>query len=176
MVKLHTSLSIHLGANISLTAKALKLQLIGVTQQAHCHHMGIRSGKQKASLHKSNISSRNNSFQHATNLYNVFQTDELDKPLGRMKPPSRKTRRTQRAPPVQATTFVLQTLAMSLKSPAAICWMRNITRNCLKNLKKEVEDCMLVEISRPIKSLFEQKPSLTHCYISTTKIRVFSYS
>jgi len=53
-----------------------------------------------------------------------------------MKPPSRKIRRSMRAPPVLAIIIVLHTPEMTLNIPAAICWMRNTTNNCLKNLKE----------------------------------------
>ena len=51
-----------------------------------------------------------------------------------MKPPSKKTIRRVRAPPVLAMIMVLHSDAVSLKSPAAICCTRNTSRNCLKNL------------------------------------------
>lgn len=52
-----------------------------------------------------------------------------------MKPPKRNTRSIVRDPPVFAMIMVLHTPEMSLKIPAAICWIRNMSRNCLKNLK-----------------------------------------
>lgn len=54
-----------------------------------------------------------------------------------MKPPSKNTRRSMRAPPVLAIITVLQTPAMTLKSPAAICWIKNTSNSCLKNLERK---------------------------------------
>ena len=55
--------------------------------------------------------------------------------LGRMKPPSKKTRRSMRDPPVLAIIIVLETPDMNLNIPAAICWTRKTSNKCLKNLK-----------------------------------------
>jgi hypothetical protein len=60
-----------------------------------------------------------------------------------MKPPSKKTRSRVRAPPVLAMIMVLQTPAISLKSPEAICWMKNTSSSCLKNLKNKIRKLSL---------------------------------
>lgn len=60
-----------------------------------------------------------------------------------MKPPSKKTRRSISAPPVLAMITVLQTPAINRNSPAAICWIRNTSSICLKNLRKEIHTRIL---------------------------------
>lgn len=67
--------------------------------------------------------------------------------LGRIKPPKRNTRSSTRAPPVFAMIMVLQTPEMSLKIPAAICWTRNISINCLKNLRNSTEYNLISQFS-----------------------------
>lgn len=62
-----------------------------------------------------------------------------------MNPPSMKTIRSIRAPPVFAMIMVLQSPAVSLKIPAAICWSKNTSNSCLKNLRPKNEKAQRYE-------------------------------
>jgi len=54
-----------------------------------------------------------------------------------MNPPSTNMKRTASDPAVLVMTTVLHMPETSLKSPAAICWIKKMAIRCLKNLQQD---------------------------------------